>query len=113
MESEGRGKRSADQLQSAAVQDQAVRSSAGAQGSRIAAKDGHIGTDGQYKVVVRYEDHAVRGFADVSKLGSIEQLLRNESQHPIDTIPLKILDSEDVREVPTKDAKAVFFVKTF
>lgn len=62
---------------------------------------------------MRYEDHAVRGFAEVSKLGSIEQLLRNEAQHPIETISLKIADSEDVREVPTKDAKAVFFVKTF
>ncbi|GGA79245.1 hypothetical protein GCM10011507_33100 [Edaphobacter acidisoli] len=62
---------------------------------------------------MRYENHAVRGFAEVSRLGSIEQLLRNEALHPIDTIPLKILDSNDVQQVPTKDAKAVFFVKTF
>ena len=62
---------------------------------------------------MRYEDHAVRGFADVEKLGSIEQLLRNDSGHAIDTISLKILDTDMVKEVPTKDAKAVFFVKTF
>lgn len=66
-----------------------------------------------HKVVVRYENHAVRGFAEVEKLGSIEQLLRNDPLHPIDSISLKILDTEDVKEVPTKDAKAVFFVKTF
>jgi hypothetical protein len=68
---------------------------------------------GMHKVVVRYEDRAVRGFADVNELGSIEQLLRNDPQYPIDSIRLKILDTNDVQEVPTKDAKAVFFVKTF
>jgi hypothetical protein len=66
-----------------------------------------------YRVVVRYEDRAVRGFADVSELGSIDQLLRNDSQYPLDSIRLRLLDSETVEEVPTKDAKAVFFVKTF
>jgi hypothetical protein len=66
-----------------------------------------------YRVVVRYEDRAVRGFAEVSELGSIDQLLRNDSQYPLDSIRLRLLDSESVEEVPTKDAKAVFFVKTF
>src|SRR5579875_3312350 len=113
MESEGRGKRSTDQLQGAALQDQAVRSSADAKGSRIAAGDAHSDAAGQHKVIVRYEGHAVRGFAEVSELGSIEQLLRNESQHPIDTIVLRLADTQELREVPTRDAKAVFFVKTF
>ena len=66
-----------------------------------------------YRVVVRYEDRAVRGFVEESELGSIEQLFRNDAQHPLDSIRLKLLDSEKVEEVPTKDAKAVFFVKTF
>lgn len=66
-----------------------------------------------HRVVVRYEDRAVRGFAEVKELGSIEQLLRNDPQYPIDSIRLKILETGDVEEVPTKDAKAVFFVKTF
>ncbi len=68
---------------------------------------------GTYRVVVRYEDRAVRGFVEESELGSIEQLLRNDAQYPLDSIRLKLLDSEKVEEVPTKDAKAVFFVKTF
>jgi hypothetical protein len=66
-----------------------------------------------HRVVVRYEKHAVRGFAETSELGSVEQLLRNDPQYPLDSIRLKLLDSEEVQEVPTKDAKAVFFVKTF
>jgi hypothetical protein len=66
-----------------------------------------------YRVVVRYEDRAVRGYAGVEELGSIEQLLRNDSRYPIDSIRLKLVDSGLVEEVPTKDAKAVFFVKTF
>jgi hypothetical protein len=68
---------------------------------------------GTYRVVVRYEDRAVRGFVEESELGSIEQLLRNDAQYPLDSIRLKLLDTETVEEVPTKDAKAVFFVKTF
>lgn len=113
MESEGRGKRSSNQLQSTAVQDQTVRSVAGASGSRLAVKGGDAESPGMHKVVIRYEDRAVRGFAAVEELGSIEQLLRNDPQYPIDSIRLKILDTGDVTEVPTKDAKAVFFVKTF
>jgi hypothetical protein len=68
---------------------------------------------GMHKIVIRYEDRAVRGFAEEKELGSIAQLLRNDPQNAIDSIRLKILDSDDVLDVPTKDAKAVFFVKTF
>jgi hypothetical protein len=76
-------------------------------------KDEDARSANSYRVVVRYEDRAVRGFADMGELGSIDQLLRNDSQYPLDSIRLKLLDSETVEEVPTKDAKAVFFVKTF
>jgi hypothetical protein len=66
-----------------------------------------------YRVVVRYENHAVRGSVELKDLGSIDQLLRNEPVYPLDSIRVKLLDSEQVEEVPTRDAKAVFFVKTF
>jgi hypothetical protein len=66
-----------------------------------------------YRVVIRYENHAVRGLAEPSELGSIDQLLRNDPVYPLDSIRLKLLDSEAVEDVSTKDAKAVFFVKTF
>jgi hypothetical protein len=66
-----------------------------------------------HRVVIRYEDHAVRGFAEASELGSVEELLQNDTQHPLESIRLRLVDSEKIESVSTKDAKAVFFVKTF
>jgi hypothetical protein len=64
-------------------------------------------------LVIRYEDHAVRGIAQIKDLGTIEQLLRSDSQTSFDSIRLKLVNSEEITSVPTKNAKAVFFVKTF
>jgi hypothetical protein len=73
----------------------------------------HKDQSDSYRVVIRYENHAVRGLVEPSELGSIEQLLRNDPVYPLDSIRLKVLDSGLVEDVSTKDAKAVFFVKTF
>jgi hypothetical protein len=112
MEQEGRGKRSANQLQGAPVQDQAIRPVA-AEPRVVASKRGDKEPSDSYRIVIRYENHAVRGLAEPSELGSIDQLLRNDPVYPLDSIRLKLLDSGTVEEVSTKDAKAVFFVKTF
>lgn len=69
--------------------------------------------DGAHKVIIRFEDHTLRGTAEVSELGSIEELLRNDQKNPLNSIRLTMLDSDTIEDVPTKDAKAVFFVKTF
>jgi hypothetical protein len=66
-----------------------------------------------YRIIIRYENHAVRGLVEPAELGSIEQLLRNDPMYPLDMIRLKLLDSGAYEDVSTKDAKAVFFVKTF
>jgi hypothetical protein len=112
MEQEGRGKRSANQLQGAPVQDQAIRPIA-AESRIVKPKSGGEELPEAYRVVVRYESHAVRGIVEHSQLGSVDQLLRNDPVYPLDSIRLKLLDSDTVQDVPTKDAKAVFFVKTF
>ncbi|MBB5329639.1 DUF6982 domain-containing protein [Tunturiibacter gelidoferens] len=116
MEQEGRGKRSANQLQGAPVQDQAVRPVTTEQ-PRILKSQGKSQVAEElsepYRVVVRYESHAIRGLAESRELGSIEQLLRNEPIYPLDSIRLKLLDTDTIEDVPTRDAKAVFFVKTF
>jgi hypothetical protein len=112
MEQEGRGKRSANQLQGAPVQDQAIRSIA-TEPRIVKPKNAENELSEAYRVVVRYESHAVRGVVEQDELGTIDQLLRNEPVYPLDSIRLKLLDSETVEDVPTKDAKAVFFVKTF
>jgi hypothetical protein len=111
MEQEGRSKRSTDQLQGAPVQDQAVRSIPA--GSRVGGNKAGGGSGDTHQVVIRYENHAVRGFAEASEIGSVEQLLRNDSQNRLESIRLRLLGSETTENVPTKDAKAVFFVKTF
>jgi hypothetical protein len=111
MEQEGRGKRSADKLQGAPVQDQAVRSVAAE--PRVAGlKKGEKEQD-LYRVIIRFEGRAVRGVVEPQELGSIEQLLLNDPLYPLDSIRLKLLDTGQVEDVSTKDAKAVFFVKTF
>jgi hypothetical protein len=112
MEQEGRGKRSANQLQGAPVQDQAIRPVA-AEPRLVTSKRADKESSDSYRIVVRYENHAVRGLAEASELGSIDQLLRNDPMYPLDSIRLKLLDSESIEDVSTKDAKAVFFVKTF
>src|SRR5947208_10495039 len=112
MEQEGRGKRSANQLQGAPVQDQAIRPVA-AEPRVVGSKRADKESSDSYRIVVRYENHAVRGLAEASELGSIDQLLRNDPMYPLDSIRLKLLDSETIEDVSTKDAKAVFFVKTF
>src|SRR5260370_39237665 len=111
MEPEGSGKRPANQLQGSAVQDQAVRPVAAEPrlaGSRVVSE-----SPSTHRIVIRYEDHAVRGFAEASDLGSIEQLLRNEPALSLDTIRLKLVDRDTAEDISTRNAKAVFFVKTF
>ncbi|GGG70080.1 DUF6982 domain-containing protein [Edaphobacter dinghuensis] len=66
-----------------------------------------------HRIVVRYEDRAVRGFAEIDDLGSVEELLHSTQESPLESIRLRLQDSQTIEEVPTKDAKAVFFVKTF
>src|SRR5438445_8721893 len=112
MEQEGRGKRSANQLQGAPVQDQAIRPVA-AEPRVVGSKRADKESSDSYRVVIRYENHAVRGTAEPGELGSIDQLLRNDPMYPLDSIRLKLLDSQTIEDVSTKDAKAVFFVKTF
>lgn len=112
MEPEGSGKRSSNQLQGAALQDQAVRSDA-AEPRVVGSKAVKGRPDGAHKVIIRFEDHTIRGTAEASELGSIEELLRNDQKNPLNSIRLTLLDSDSTEDVPTKDAKAVFFVKTF
>ena len=66
-----------------------------------------------YRVIIRFEARAVRGVVEPHELGSIEQLLRNDPMYPLDSIRIKLIDTGMVEDVSTKDAKAVFFVKTF
>ena len=63
--------------------------------------------------MIRFVDHAVRGYASAEELGSVEQLLHNDPQHALDAIRLTMIDTGEVKLVPVAEAKAVFFVSTF
>jgi preprotein translocase subunit SecF len=126
MESQGGGKRSEDQLQGTSIQDQAVRSVASGprvtqgrvdQGTAAERNGSEAATESTspstYKVVIRFEDHAVRGFAQASEIGTVEQLLRNDPQHSLESVRVTLPESGEVKQVEVADAKAIFFVKTF
>jgi len=70
-------------------------------------------SEGVYRVVIRFEDRIIRGTVRLEDLGSIEQLLQNDPHSPLDTIRIKLIDTGEVEEISTHEAKAVFFVKTF
>ena len=63
--------------------------------------------------MIRFVDHAIRGYASSNELGSVEQLLSSDPQHPLDSIRLTMMDTGEVKNIPISDAKAVFFVSTF
>jgi hypothetical protein len=69
--------------------------------------------EGVHRIVVRLENSTIRGTVPINDLGSIEQLLRNDVRTSLSTITLDLVDTGERQEVPTHDAKAVFFVKTF
>jgi hypothetical protein len=69
--------------------------------------------EGVYRVVIRFEDRTVRGTVRLEDLGSVEQLLQNEPQAPLDSMKITHVDTGEVEEISTRNAKAVFFVKTF
>lgn len=70
-------------------------------------------SEGVYRVVIRFEDRTVRGTARLEDLGSMEQLLQNDPHSPLDVMRLTMIDTGAVEEISTREAKAVFFVKTF
>jgi hypothetical protein len=70
-------------------------------------------SEGVYRIVIRFENRIVRGTVQLEDLGTMEQLLKNDPHSPLDTVRLRLVDTGEMEEISTRDAKAVFFVKTF
>ena len=64
-------------------------------------------------MVVRFLDHAVRGYASADDLGSVEEMMRSGARAPLETIRLTPTEGGPAQVMPVSDAKAVFFVSTF
>jgi hypothetical protein len=104
MESKGRRKRSADQLQGPAVQDKAVR------------PESKIGVDSEIEkqtlnldmLVIQFGDRSVKGYAERSQWPPAEDL----DFHAAPPMFWPI-GSDKMEKIPLDGVKAIFFVKSF
>jgi len=65
------------------------------------------------KVVIQFGTGTLKGYLDSPASNTIEELLGNAPERPLETIRIRRLDSDAVEEVSFKDVKAVFYVNSF
>ena len=111
MEPESSGFRTADQLQSSTVQDQAVQPGS----ARVDAEEDRNApkVSRSEKVVIRTSNALIKGYLETRVFKDVEDLLVRAPQGSPDVFRVQQSDTGVVEDVAVKDAKAVFFVKTF
>jgi hypothetical protein len=108
MEPESGSKRTADQLQGVAIQDQAVRPRSKTESlNHFPPQEA---SDDPYLIVIRGEDYTIKGYADRSQWPSDMDGVHAQG---LSSIRLKHLQSGEVEDIPLTNVKAVFFVKDF
>ena len=108
MESESGSKRTANQLQGVALQDQAVRSRAKTESlNHFPPKE--VSED-PYMVVIRGEEQTLKGYADRSQWPTDADGVHTQG---LSSIRLTHVQSGVVEDVSLENVKAVFFVKDF
>jgi hypothetical protein len=65
------------------------------------------------KVVIQFGGKRVKGYLESPIWNTIEELLSNAPASSPETFRVRLLESETVEEIPTRDVKAVFYVNTF
>jgi len=65
------------------------------------------------KIVIQFGNETVKGYLESPTWNTIEELLRNAPRFPPETFRVRHLDSGRVEDIPTKNAKAVFYVNSF
>ena len=120
MEPQGSRKRTADQLQGTAVQDQAVqpRSSPKAVHSGFSTKgltlsQGTPGSPRSEKVVIRLESGTIKGYLDSLAWNTVEELLSHAPNSSPESFRVRHLETDIVEEVLASDIKTVFYVNSF
>jgi hypothetical protein len=111
MESESSSFRTADQLQSGALQDQAVRTDSvglSAEAERAPSALSHT-----EKVVIRMQDALIKGHMETPPWGDLEGLLRDAPLRESQPLRLQRSDTGALEEIPMSGVKAVFFVSSF
>lgn len=65
------------------------------------------------RIVVQYGDCAVKGYLESPSWTAKDHLLGTALSSSLETIRLRLVDSDAVEEISTRDAKAVFYVRSF
>src|ERR1700733_5470604 len=107
MESQSSCKQPSDQLQGTLVQDQAIQSSSTAEAMR--RKTGSAEVSSPEKVVIQFGTRTIKGYLEAPTWDTVEETLRNAPKGGPKTFRIQRLETEEVEDIPAKDAKAVFF----
>jgi hypothetical protein len=108
MESQSRSKRTADQLQGIALQDQTVRP--GTTKESLNHFPPREMSEEPYMIVIRGQDLTIKGYADRSQWPSD---MDGVHYNGLSSIRLTHLKSGNVEEIGLANVKAVFFVRDF
>jgi hypothetical protein len=108
MESESSSKRTADQLQGIALQDQTVRP--GPKTESLNHFPPREASEAPYLIVIQGQDQTIKGYADRSQWPSDMDGVRSEG---LNSIRLRHLNSGMVEDISLANVKAVFFVRDF
>ncbi len=65
------------------------------------------------KIVVQFGTRTVKGYLDSPIWNTIEELLSNAPAQSPESFRLRHLDSNALEDIPLKDVKAVFYVRSF
>jgi hypothetical protein len=120
MEPQGSGKRPADQLQGAVIQDQAIQSGSAAEAIHSASERQGISAPADApsasrseKVVIQFGSKTIKGYLDSSDWSTVEELLSNAPAGSPQSFRIRHLESNEIEEILAQDIKAVFYVNSF
>ena len=65
------------------------------------------------KVVIQFGSKTVKGFLESPAWNTIEELLSSAPQAAPEIFRVRLLDSNAIEEISTRDIKAVFYVNSF
>jgi len=65
------------------------------------------------KVIIRLETDVIKGFLESQRSDTLDALLLNATNGTPPFLKIRRLGADSVEEIPTEQAKAVFFVKDF
>lgn len=65
------------------------------------------------KIVVQFGDRTIKGYLESPLWNTIEELLSNAPLSSPVSFRIRLLDSNAIEDILVKDAKAIFYVKSF